>query len=66
MLVALDDREHCGEDRWVGLGFVNARAVVIFFTEPDDETIRVIPLRKASRREELRLFQYIENGLGED
>lgn len=66
MLVALDDREEYGEDRWVGLGFIDARVVVVVFTEPNDETIRVISLRKALRREEQRLFRYIEDGLDED
>ena len=66
MLVALDDREEYREDRWVGLGFLDGRAVKIVFTEPDDETIRIVSLRKALRREEQRLFRYIEDGLDQD
>lgn len=46
MLVDLDDRLDYGEDRWIGIGRLRARIVVVVYTEPDDETIRVISLRK--------------------
>lgn len=66
MLVILDDREDYGEERWIGIGFISTIALVVVFTEPDDETIRIISMRKALRREQQRLFRYIENGLDED
>jgi len=47
MLVDLDDREDYGEDRLIGIGLLDMRVVIIVFTEIDDETIRVISLRKA-------------------
>jgi hypothetical protein len=42
MLIDLDDRVDYGEDRWIGLGQLRMRIVVVVYTEPDDETIRVI------------------------
>ncbi|MEO1792295.1 MAG: BrnT family toxin, partial [Cyanobacteria bacterium J06629_19] len=45
--IALDKRQNYGEDRWIGLGLLNGRVVVIVFTEPDKQTIRIISLRKA-------------------
>jgi len=47
MLVDLDDRFDYEEDRWVGIGILRSQFVVVVFTEPDEETIRIISLRKA-------------------
>ncbi len=47
MLINLDDRFDYGEDRWVGIGRLQSRIVVVVYTEFDDETIRIISLRKA-------------------
>ncbi len=33
MLVALDEREEYSEDRWIGVGLMENRVVVIVFTE---------------------------------
>ena len=51
MLEFLDNREDYGEDRLIGLGFIQGRVVVIVYAEPEEETIRVISLRKASKNE---------------
>ncbi|KPA14187.1 protein containing DUF497 [Candidatus Magnetomorum sp. HK-1] len=51
ILVNVDDREDYGEDRFIGIGLLDMRVVIIVFTEIDDETIRVISLRKAIRKE---------------
>lgn len=59
MLVELDDREDYGEERWIGIGRIQTRAVVIVYTEPDDETIRVISLRKALKYERQAYEEYI-------
>lgn len=32
MLIVLDDRADYGEDRWIGIGFLNERVVVVVFT----------------------------------
>src|SRR5438067_12654372 len=59
MLVALDDREDYGEDRWVGIGLLGERVVVIVFSEPDSQTIRVISMRRALRHEQQRCYEFI-------
>jgi len=45
MLEALDDRQDYGEDRWIGIGMLNTRVVVIVFTERDEDTIRIISIK---------------------
>jgi len=47
LLTAPDTREDYGEERWVGIGFLRERIVVIVFAEPSDGIIRIISLRKA-------------------
>ena len=51
MVTFLDQREDYGEDRWIGIGLLRGIPVVIVFTEPDDETIRIISARKATKKE---------------
>jgi uncharacterized DUF497 family protein len=65
VLLALDDRDDYGEERWVGLGQLDERVVSIVFTEPDVDIIRVISLRKATSRERARYYRYIADRLGE-
>ena len=64
MLIALDDREDYGEDRWIGLGMVKQRVFVVVYTERDEDTIRIISLRKALRHERDRYEQALRDGLG--
>ncbi len=47
MLVDIDDREDYGEIRFFGVGFLKNFVVSFVFTEPDEQTIRVISLRRA-------------------
>jgi len=54
MLIDLDDRFDYGEDRWIGIGRLRSQIVVVIYTEPDDETVRVISLRKALKHERIR------------
>jgi uncharacterized DUF497 family protein len=61
--IALDERKNYREDRWVGLGMLDGRVVVVVFTEPDEETIRIISLRKALPYERKRYEQYLKNEL---
>lgn len=48
MLTRLDDREDYGEDRWIGIGLLDARVVVLVFTEREreneEEIVRIISL----------------------
>ncbi len=64
MVVDLDVRENYGEDRWIGIGLLNGRVVVIVYTEPNEQIIRIISLRKALSHERKRYEQYIKNRLG--
>jgi uncharacterized protein len=51
MLVDLDDRRDYGEDRWIGIGVLQSRVVVVVYTERDEDTTRIISLRKALNHE---------------
>jgi hypothetical protein len=64
MLVGLDEREDYGEDRWIGIGLMENRIVIIVFTEPEEETIRVISFRKATTDESKRYEQEYKNQFG--
>ena len=64
MLVGLDDREDYGEDRWLGIGLMENRVVVIVFTEPEEDAIRVISFRKATTDESKRYEQEYKNQFG--
>ncbi|MGL4608516.1 MAG: BrnT family toxin [Trueperaceae bacterium] len=64
MLIASDTREDYGEDRYVGIGLLQARIVVIVFTEPEPDTIRVISLRKAVKHERSKYEQILKDQLG--
>jgi uncharacterized DUF497 family protein len=46
-----DTREDYGEKRWIGLGMARGRIAHVVFVERGADTIRLISLRKASRRE---------------
>jgi uncharacterized protein len=54
MLANVDDRQEYGEDRWIGIGLMNMRVVVVVFAEPDENTIRIISFRKAKIDERKR------------
>ena len=52
LLAKLDERENYGEDRWIGIGMMsNGIVVVLLFTEREQETIRIISMRKATKNE---------------
>ena len=64
MRVALDAREDYGEDRWIGIGLLGNRIVVVVFTERGEETIRIISLRKALKHERKRFEEALRDELG--
>ena len=64
MVVEFDEREDYGEDRCVGIGLLDGRAVVVVYIELDEETVRIISLRKALSYERRRYEQYLKNRLG--
>ena len=59
MLVNLDAKNDYGEDRYIGIGFLRNKAVVVVFTEPYPEITRIISLRKATKDEEERFKEAI-------
>ena len=64
MLVAADDRYEYEEDRWIGIGMLEGRTLVVIFTERGDDTIRIISMMKALSHEKIRYEQYLGNRLG--
>ena len=63
MVVELDERENYGETRFVAIGLLDGRVVVIVYTEPDAQTIRIISLRKALSYEGKHYEPYLKNRL---
>jgi hypothetical protein len=63
LVVAPDTNDDYGERRWVGIGTIRGRTVHVVFTERGLETIRIISLRKATRRESEQYEKAIQNGL---
>ena len=66
MLIDLDDRFDYGEERWIGIGRLQSRIVVVVYTEPDQDTLRIISLRKALNHEREPYEQAFGNRLGTD
>jgi uncharacterized DUF497 family protein len=60
----LDDRFDYGESRFISLGLLSGRVIVIAHTETD-EVIRIISARKATKNEEAGYLQEIPDGLEE-
>jgi len=46
MLIDYADRFDYGEDRWIGMGLLYGIVVVVVFTEPGEDTLRIISARK--------------------
>jgi uncharacterized protein len=51
-----DNRKDYGEQRWVTLGLLGDRVMVIVHTETEEE-IRIISMRKANKNEQLLFFR---------
>ena len=58
-----DDRFTYGEQRFITLGMLEGTVVAIAHTEQNDD-IRVISMRKATKHERRIYFQGFANGLG--
>ena len=52
MVMFLDQRKEYGEDRWIGIGWLNDILAVVVYTEPKTGTTRIISARKANRHEQ--------------
>lgn len=66
MLARPDTREDYGEERWIGIGFLRGRAVVLAFAQLAPGVIRIISLRKAAKNEREAFEKALQHGLGED
>ena len=64
MLTSVDNRGAYGENRLIGIGFLRQLIVVIVFADRDDDTIRIISLRKALKHERERFGAYLRDELG--
>ena len=60
----LDNREDYSEDRCIGIGFIEGRVVAIVYTEPGEDTVRVISLRKATQNEREKFEKELAHRLG--
>lgn len=63
MLEFPDTRFDYGEERWIGLGFLDELVVVVVWTYRGAK-IRIISLRKALHYEQDRYEAYLKNELG--
>lgn len=61
MLTWEDDREAYGEERWIGIGWMQALIGVVVYTERVGDVIRIISARKAKKHEVRRYEQSIKN-----
>jgi uncharacterized protein len=66
LIVDPDTREDYGEKRWIGIGTIRGRTTHVVFTEPVPETVRIISLRKATRRENEQYEKAIQDRLEAD
>ncbi len=57
-VTVIDDRFDYGETRYLTLGLLKSRVILVVHTESDD-TIRIISARKATRYEEKNYFEQI-------
>lgn len=61
MLTEEDTKEDYGEERYLGIGFLKNFVVVVIYTEPAEEIIRIISLRKALKHERDRFEETLRN-----
>lgn len=60
MLTGLDSRKDYNEDRWIGIGMLRNIVAVIVFTEINENTIRIISARKATKNERVQYEKAIK------
>jgi uncharacterized DUF497 family protein len=55
----LDVREDYGEERWLATGMLDGRVIVVVYTEPSENVIRMISARKALPWEQNQYEKYL-------
>jgi uncharacterized DUF497 family protein len=63
LLIKADTREDYGERRWIGIGAIGERLAAVIFAERDQQTIRIISMRKADHEERKEYEKAITDGL---
>jgi uncharacterized DUF497 family protein len=61
LLVMQDTRKNYGESRYIGVGYIQGRLMVTVFTKRSLNTVRIISLRKANKREQAKFKASIQN-----
>lgn len=61
MLIEEDRCQTYDEKRMLRIGILEGRVVVIIYAEPDDQTTRIISMRKADGHEKERFSKAIKN-----
>ncbi len=61
LFIAPDSRKNYGENRYIGVGYIQNRLMVVVFTKRRLNTIRIISLRKANKREQTKFKTSIQN-----
>lgn len=64
-LTKIDDRQDYGEDRWIVVGLLEGRTVVLVYVELENDTRRVISLRKATNHERAEYQKALRDRLGQ-
>ena len=62
----LDNRFDYGETRFVTFGFLRGRVVTVVHTATDNDVIRIISVRKATKNEQRKFYKTIADELGEN
>ena len=61
ILISKDDRKNYGENRFVGMGYIKGRVMVLIFTKREPNIIRIISLRKANKREQTKFKKALKD-----
>jgi uncharacterized DUF497 family protein len=56
-----DDRFDYGEQRFITIGILDGKFVVLTHTEEGDDVTRIISMRKATKHEEINFFKRFKN-----
>ena len=55
-----DTRYEYDEERFVSIGLLKQIVIVVVYTYPEDDTIRIISVRKANKNEQETFFSQIQ------
>lgn len=61
-LEIFDDQHSEDEDRFLAIGSIHLGVIVVAYTEREDETVRIISARRATKREAEWYRKYSERG----